>query len=128
MTSSQTEKGFTLIEVITTIVILGLLGSVILYAMTALTTSIPTLQNNVVALNLARQCMEWFVGQRQLQGYPSLACPDSTVPSYCTTLSGYSLAVDISCTTLSGDPNYKTVTVTVSGKGYATLSTLLALY
>ena len=128
MKSRESQSGFTLIEVIIAIIILALVGRVILFAMTSLTTSMPTLQNNVIALNLARECMEWFVGQRQLQGYASITCPSSTVPSFCTTPSGYSIAVNITCTTINSDTNYKTVSVTVSGNGSATLSTLLALY
>ena len=72
--------------------------------------------------------MEWFTGQRQLNGYASITCPSSAVPAFCSAPSGYTLAVSITCTTISSDANYKTLTVTVSGDGNASLSTLFASY
>lgn len=121
-------RGFTLIEILMFIVITGLLVNTILYAFTQLTRKTPNLFYQAVALQTARQCVDWLVGQRQVNGYSSISCPSSTTPSFCTTPSGYSLAINISCTTINGDNNYKTITATVSGNGSASLSTLLANY
>lgn len=123
-----THRGFTLIEVLIMIVVLGLLGSTMVITFRNTTQQSASLLNNTVALQTARQCMEWFSGQRQLNGYASITCPSSAVPSYCTAPTGYTLAVSITCTTISSDANYKTLTVTVSGNGNATLSTIFASY
>lgn len=122
------QNGFTLIEILLLIVVLGFLGATMVLTLRNTTEKGSTLLQNATALQTARQCMEWFSGQRQLNGYASISCPSSTVPSYCTAPSGYTLAVSVTCTTISSDANYKTLTVTVSGRGNATLSTLFASY
>jgi type II secretory pathway pseudopilin PulG len=123
-----THRGFTLIEVLLLIIVLGLMGSTMVLVFRNATQQSSTLLSNTVALQSARQCMEWFTGQRQLNGYASITCPSTTVPSYCSVPSGYSIAVSITCTTISSDASYKTLTVTVSGNGNATLSTIFASY
>ena len=60
-------------------------------------------------------------------GYSSILC-NSTVPSFCTTPTGYTLTSSCSTTTISGDSNYETITILVNGLGDATLSLLIAKY
>lgn len=122
------ERGFTLIEILLVIIILGMFGSAMVISLRNSVSQTPKLLNHAVALQTARQCTEWFIGQRQLNGFSSIPCPSTSVPSFCTAPSGYTLSVAISCTTISSDTNYKTLTVTVSGNGNATLSTLFASY
>jgi len=124
----KTQQGFTFIEVIIFIMVTSLLGSVILLASTTMLQKAPIVQKNAIALQSAQQCMEWFVGQRSLNGYSGVSCPSTSVPSFCTAPSGYTVSVNVSCTTINSDANYKTVTITVSGVGDAVLSTLLANY
>lgn len=125
------QTGFTLIEVLVLIIVSSLLATTILLSLATATNKMPKQLQNTIALQTARQCMEWFIGQRRLQfgnGYLSVTCPSSTVPAFCTSPSGYTLAVNISCTTINSDANYKTITITVTGKGNATLSALIANY
>jgi len=82
----------------------------------------------MIATQTASQCMEWYLGQRALNGYNSISCPSTAVPSFCSAPTGYVLSTNISCTTISGDANYKTIAVTVSGKGTISLTTLIANY
>ena len=119
-------RGFTIIELLIFIVVTGLLASVGGLALRMVATSIPAGHGSLVALETARQCMEYFSGQNARNGYASITCPSSTVPSYCTVPTGYTLAVNITCTTISGDTNYKTIQVSVGGNGNATLTLLIA--
>src|SRR5436190_871857 len=109
------EAGFTLIELVMFIIISSLLAGTILTALTIVTRKTPTVHQQVIATQIAKQCMEWYVGQRKLNGYSSLTCPNTTPPSFCTTQTGYTVSVNVVCTTISSDANYKTITVTVSG-------------
>lgn len=122
------HHGFTLIELVAFIIISGLLGSTILLALITVLQKTPTLFQQQVALQTSSQCMEWFIGQRHLNGFSSITCPSTTVPGFCTTPSGYTLSVNIACTTIGSDSQYKTITVTTSGLGDATISTLIAEY
>jgi len=122
------QQGFTLIELVLFIIVSSLLATTILVALVTATQKIPTIHQDVVATQTAKRCMEWFLGQNTLQGYSNLTCPNTTTPSFCTTPSGYSISTNISCTTINSDTNYKTISVTVSGLGDASFSTLIAAY
>lgn len=122
------NKGFSLIELILFIVVTAILASTLLLAFNNVLVNSDTSRNQIVAQMTAQQCMEWFVGQRLSNGYSSIACPSTTVPSFCTAPSGYTISVNSACTTISSDANYKTITVTVSGNGDASLTTLIANY
>jgi prepilin-type N-terminal cleavage/methylation domain-containing protein len=122
------QDGFTLIELVVFIVITSLLASAILLSLVSSLQKTSTLHQQVVASQLAKQCMEWFIGQRRANGFTTLTCPSTPSPTMCTTLSGYTINNSITCTTLNGDSNFKTITVTVSGAGDATLTSLIASY
>ena len=122
------ESGFTLIEIVLLIVVVGMLSGTIVSMLLPIAKGTPAIIKNSAAAQSARQCMEWFIGQRNLNGYSSVPCPSSSVPTFCQAASGFSIAAQINCTTISGDSGYKTVTITVSGAGDATLTTLLADY
>ncbi len=121
-------SGFTLIEIILFIIITSLLASAILLVFGTSLLKPPNLLANTTANQTAKMCIEWFLGQRQLNGYSTITCPSTTVPTFCTAPSGYTVAVNITCTTINSDANYQTITVTVSGKGDASLTTLIANY
>lgn len=121
------QKGFTLIELVFFIVILAILGSTILMGFVTALQKYPSVHQNVIALQTAKQCMEWFIGQRRLQGYSTLAC-NTTVPTFCTTPANYSITTNVSCIAINSDNNYKSITVTVSGLGDASLTSLIADY
>lgn len=123
----QGEQGFTLIELIMFVVVTSILAATILVGFSNSLVKTPTLMQNMLAGQTARQCLEWFMGQRRTNGYTSFAC-NTTVPSFCTAPTGYTVSVNVACTTINSDANYKTITVTVSGNGNAQLSTLVANY
>ncbi len=110
------------------IIITGLLATTLMLGLSVGTQKTPIAHQQMVATATARKCMEWFIGQRRINGYSTLPCPNTTVPGFCTTPTGYSITTNVACTTLSGDANYKTITVTVSGLGDASLTTLIANY
>lgn len=122
------QQGFTLIEILLLIVVTGILGSTIMLSLNMAAQKTPVLFNYVIAEQTVRQCAEWYLGQRRLNGFNSITCPSTTVPSFCTKPAGYTLAVNVACTTINTDTDYKTITVTVGGAGSASLSVLIADY
>jgi len=122
------QAGFTLIEIIIFLVVTSIMISTLMLAFSTGLLKTPTLLNNFIADQTAKKCMEWFLSQRNLNGYTAITCPSTAVPSFCTAPAGYTLAVNISCTTINSDSNYQTITVTASGQGNTTLSTLIANY
>lgn len=128
----KNNSGFTLIELIIFIVVTGILASTILLTFRSSLIKTPDVHYSVIATQLADQCMEGFIGSRDMLGYStaSLACGAATLPSICSAPSGYSISASISCSpTLSGDStNSKTITVVVSGLANATLTTLITDY
>lgn len=116
------HKGFTLIEVLAFIIVSGLLMSVLLLGSVSALRSSPSVHYQWVAMQIGRQCMEWFLEQRRLNGYSTFSCPSSPTASACAAPSGFSINTSISCTTWNSDTHYKTITVTISGLASASLS------
>jgi prepilin-type N-terminal cleavage/methylation domain-containing protein len=116
------QKGFTLIEVIMFIVIISISAAVILSSLQMILKTNHTAQENATAVQAASRCLEWYWGQNQMNGYSSVSCPSTTVPSFCSVPTGFSMAVNVVCTTSTT----KTITATVSGKGTSSLSLLIA--
>ena len=125
---SHNQNGFTLIEVIVFLVVSGILMSTILLGATTALRSTPSVHQQWIAVQLARQCMEWFLGQRQMNGYAALSCPSTPSATACAVPSGYRINTNISCTTWNNDTTYKTITVTISGLANASLSTQVGDY
>jgi len=121
-------QGYTLIELVIFIIITSLLVSAVLLSISISSLKTPTTHTKVIATQTAQECMEWLLGQRRINGFNNLACPNTTTPSFCSVPTGYNISTNISCTTIAGDSNYKTITVTVSGLGDATLTTLIGNY
>ncbi len=120
------NRGFTLIELLIFIVITSLFFSTGILALRTISNKLPVGHLSLLAMQAARQCVEYYNGQRFKNGYASITCPSTTVPSFCTAPTGYTLSVNVACTTIRGDANYKTITVTVSGLGNAQLTLLIA--
>ncbi len=114
--------GFTLIEILVFIVVTGLLINVLLIGSLTSLRSAPTVHAQWVAIQTARQCMEWFLGQRRVNGYAALTCPSTLSSSVCSVPSGFSITATVACTTWNGDSNYKTIAITVGGLANASLS------
>ncbi len=128
----KTLSGFTLIELVIFIVGTTILVAALLLTFQTTLSNTPSVHYNLVAGQLADQCMEGFIGQRRLNGFTNsnFSCGTPTLPAVCTAPSGYSVSATITCSpTLSGDSTTsRTLTVTVSGNGNVSLSTLLASY
>lgn len=128
MIKSLRAAGFSFIEVLVFIIVSSLLMSVILLgANTALRQS-PAVHQQWVAMQAAQQCMEWFINQRNSNGYSSLTCPSTPAPTACSAPTGFSVSASIACTTWNSDANYKTITVSVSGLASVSLSTQIGNY
>lgn len=121
------QRGFTLIELVMFIVITSILASGILLSFITAMNKAPVVLQNSIASQTAKQCAEWFLGQRRLNGFNSITC-NSVVPSFCTAPAGYSITSNCVTTTIGSDSNYETITINVSGPGNAGLSLLLADY
>lgn len=117
------EQGFTLIEIIVFIVVSSILMSTLLLGSTTALRNVPNTHNQWVAMQLARQCMEWFLTQGRVNGYASLTCPSTPSASVCSPPAGFNVTTSIACTTWNSDTAYKTITVTVSGLASTSLST-----
>lgn len=121
-------RGFTLIEILVFIVVSSLLMSVILLGATTALTKTPSVHQQWVALRTAQTCMEWFLGQRRLNGYTALTCPSTPSASVCAAPAGYSISTNVTCTTWNSDTTYKTLTVTINGVSGATASVQIGDY
>lgn len=119
--------GFTLFELIMFIMITAIIASGIVLSFMNTLKNAPSVMQQTIATQTAKQCAEWFLGQRNLNGYSSVNCV-SNVPSFCSAPAGYNIAITCAVTTISGDNNYKTFTIRVSGQADASLSLLLANY
>lgn len=128
MIKMKHSAGFALIEVIVFIVVTSLIMSTLLLSATTALKSSPSAHQQLVALQTAKRCMEWFIDQRRLLGYSTLTCPSTPAPSACTAPSGYSVSTSIACTTWNSDSYYKTITVSVSGLASASLSAQIGDY
>lgn len=120
--------GFTLIEVVIFIVVTSIIVGVILRAGSAGLLSSGDTREQVTANMLAQQCMDWMLGNRRLNGYNIYSCPSTPGGTLCANVTGYTVTNSVTCTTLSGNTNFKTLSVTVSGNAGATLQTLVANY
>lgn len=127
-TEIKKNKGFSLIELVIFIIICGiLLSSIFLYSKIIIPNKV-SIKQQITAYLAAQQCIEWFLGQRYINGYASLSCPSTPVGKLCTAPSGYTVSTSITCTTINGDSNYKTITVSVTGPWNSTYSTVIANY
>jgi len=117
--------GFTLIEVIVFIIVMGIIGVTIFASMNMVLRGSVVSHHQTTALQTATQCMEWFVGQRYLKGFDAVPT-DNTTPSLCVNPS-YNVSTNVSYTEFE-----KTIFVDVkdksSNKSLSSLSLLLMAY
>src|ERR1700722_4318360 len=113
------QRGFSLIELIVFIVIIGIVTSALFLAFASLLQDAPIGLHQTVALGLAQERMELILAQRRLQGYPGTQFQDpcnSTIvspPAVCTALTGYSVSASI----INMSNTLKGIGVTVTGTG-----------
>ncbi len=124
----QTQKaalGFTLIEVVFAIIVLGILAATILLPFTEALQNTAAQHQNRIALEVAKSRLEMILGQKKTQGFANYTdpCPG---PAICTPPAGYNVSVNI--TDWLGSGYIDEILVTVSGEGDASLTTLVANY
>ncbi|MBU0743804.1 MAG: prepilin-type N-terminal cleavage/methylation domain-containing protein [Gammaproteobacteria bacterium] len=132
----KTKSGFTFIELLIFIVIMGVISSLLAILFQTMLRNSAAINNQTNASQTAAQCMDWYTGERFINGFtnPNLVCGSSTA-SFCTAPAGYSVIATVTCSTYYGDTiSYKTITVTAEGttantkSGKAILSTIIANY
>ncbi|OGT96774.1 MAG: hypothetical protein A2298_04505 [Gammaproteobacteria bacterium RIFOXYB2_FULL_38_6] len=125
----KANSGFTLIEVIIFVVVLGVVATGLLMSFGASLEASPEIQKNSIAVELAEQRMDLILGQRHGYGFASTADPCTAAPSLpaCQVPAGYTVSSSIA-NNWDGDTDYKVVTVTVSGSGTAQVQSLVANY
>ena len=124
---SQWRNGFSLIEVIVFIVVLGVLAAGLVVAFSSPLRNSPQAGRLDLAAELAQQRMELILAQRRAVGFAGFTdpCPG---PAICTPPTGYVVTSSI-VAGYGGDPtNYKVVTVNVSGTSPVTATALVANY
>ena len=124
---SQWRNGFSLIEVIVFIVVLGVLAAGLVVAFSSPLRNSPEAGRLDLAAELAQQRMELILAQRRATGFAGFTdpCPG---PAICTPPTGYTVTSSI-VAGYGGDPtNYKVVTVSVSGTSAIIATALVANY
>lgn len=124
------QRAFSLVEVVVSILILGILAVGAFVAFQVSLGQVSEVTHNAKALELADARMELILGWKKTYGFDSVQDPCSANPSLavCTvSLTGYVVNSTIS-DNWGGNTHFKEITVTVSGTGYATLTTMVADY
>ena len=95
----KNSQGYTLIEIIIVIVILGIIGATLLSVFNVSLMGTPTLDNSRVAVELAKSRMDLILGQAHLVGFDSYNDPCVTTPALpvCTTPAGFTVSSNIVC-------------------------------
>lgn len=122
--------GFTLIELIIFIIILGIIGTTLLMTFQVSLKKSPVVRNVSRAVELAEKRMDFIQGQRNIIGYASFSdvCAISTTLPACTGESGYSINSSISTGWDGNSVSYKVITVNVTGNATFSLTGLVANY
>lgn len=118
------QQGFTLIEVVAFILVIGIIASGLLAGMNQalIRTTKPT--SNVQASFLANARMQIILMNRELNGYTTLSDPCTTTPALaiCTPLSTYATSKNftVNTPTFTGS-NPKIIRISITGAGNATI-------
>lgn len=116
------NQGYTLVELIIFIVILGIVSSTILVGAVFAIKYSPITNRQTLATAAASGCLDYLLGQRDLNGFNfnGQSCPGGAtttiVPAFCANIhpSGFSVSVNISCASIAGAPGpqeYKMIKV-----------------
>lgn len=118
------QQGFTFLELVIFIVVIGILAANLLSAFNVFLQKQPSIQVTTVANSLAAQRMEIILGQKKVSGFSAYSdpCPG---PAICSVPTGFTVTSSIA-NNWNGDTNYNVITVNVTGKGTATLQTMVA--
>ena len=124
------QAGFTLIELIIFIIFIGIIMPSMMSMLYIILKNTNAIQQENPAIESVNQCLESYLNKRYNLGYSSITCPSTTVPTFCSVPSGYTLSVAVTCLTKYSEvsSNYKQITVTVGGLGTATNTLIIANY
>ncbi len=123
------EHGYSLIELIIFIVVLGIIGVSLLMGLNTALKKLPNIQHYDTALNLAQGRLAFVTSQSLFRGFNSLSDPCASTPTLpiCSTPTGYTVSSTIT-NNWGSQSDYKLVTVSVTGMGQASLSQLVTNY
>lgn len=125
----QYQQGFSLFEVIFMLLMMIALVPAIVSIFQNVSSKQPMIVQQQVATQLASERMELILSQRFSNGFGSTIDPCNMTPSnvYCSAPNGYKVSSSIS-NNWNSNPDYKVISVNVSGKGHARLQTLVSDY
>lgn len=124
------QQGYSLIELIIFIIILGLIAGTLLVSMNQSLQKSPVISRVATALDLAQQRMDVILGQKQLVGFTSFSdvCLTSAALPFCVSDPDYVISSAVSVGFGINTVDYKVVTVDVSGAASVTLTGLITNY
>ncbi len=128
------NKGFTLIELVVFIVIIGISATGLFMGLDAVLQSEHEIDDTDRALVLAQQRMEIILGQRKQNGFTPFLDPcaaPASFPDELCAAGAYSFGYTVTSSidnNWNGNTNYKVITVNVTGTGTATLTTIVGKF
>lgn len=118
------QSGFSLIELVFFIAIIGVLAAGLSVPFSTLFTQAHTINDQTRAVELAKEGMEFAIGQRRLKGFAAVSTSTVQCGSTPCIVGNNTLAVTV--TSLNVD--FKKIRSIVTGAGNATLTTIVANY
>ncbi len=118
------QRGFSLVELVFFIAIIGVLAAGLSVPFSTLFSQAHSIDDQTRAAELAKEGMEFAIGQKRLNGLSTLSTATVRCGSTPCVVDKNTLAVTIT----SLNSNFKKITATVTGAGNATLTTIVANY
>ena len=123
------QFGFNLIELTIVMLILSIAATAVFRGLLTGLEGTATITEEETALTIAESRMAFILGQFNENGFSSFSdlCVSSPSLPICSVTSGYTVSSTIT-SNYSGNANFKLITVTASGPGSATLTTMVTNY
>ena len=123
------QRGISLVEVIIFTVIIAVLAAGLFGALANSMRGAPQAGQTDTAAEIAQLRMELILAQRRAVGFAAFAdpCIPGPGPTVCTPPTSYGVSSTI-VAGWGGDPNYRVITVTVTGPFTVTTTALVANY
>jgi hypothetical protein len=112
---------------------MGILAAAILASVNTTLRGTGRINSQTSATGYVIKCLEWFLGQRSLNGFGNITCNSTNVPVFCNVPGNYTITTNVACTSYGNDTNnYKTITAVVNGTlgsdGSENISLIIANY